>query len=794
MRNWNFVPNHPITLTLAADARLSPTDYTNDQIWQLDLGHSDPPAIALETTFGLRARLCRIFPRFSLNGQVINDPAHFAHPITVQKYYPNYICLSFKPFSTINVKLEYWVPGSQVIAGRTKLSNTGREACSIELEWAELLLPSSEGSRMAVSEIGMTTLLAGKTSNLSPLLFLTGGALAGKSSYPSLTLSHILPPRGEEVTQWVHASLGVTDDSYELAKQVLNRNWDAEIARIARINSRMVDIYTGNQDWDTAFFLSQNIAYQLFVGPTRATKTHSIVTTRKPDQGFSLRTDSVDYDHLWNGPTLIDVSHLSNLILPASPELIRGLLDSFLDTQTPQGEIDWKPGLGGRRSHLLATPLLAAIAHQLYECTGDIEYTKGIYPKLLAFFQAWFSPDHDRDGDQYPEWDQAVQTGHEDLPLFSQHHPWSLGADITAVECPDLISYLAHECAALIALGKLVQNEEALDPLLTLSTTLQSLMDESWSDEHACYLYRDRDSHTSTPIESLGRINGPGVIDISQKFARPVRPIIRIETKREVTRPAQLFIHGTGATGAHRVEHISSQNIRWQLNTGFVTSKYTYSVIEHIEVNGVRPDDSVVIKTIDFTSSNLSLLLPLWSGMVPREKAKILINLTIMNKKKFLGPYGLRSSLDLSDKGEYPEGYLGVCHPWTDFVLDGLIRYGERKKAAELFVRMMKPVTQAIQRELKLYQSYHCETGKPQGAQNSLLSLVPIGIFLKILGVKIISPFKVELDGHNPFPWPVTIKYQGLTLVKQANKTLVIFPNGQSMTVDNDQYRLISCQ
>ena len=128
MRNWQFTPEHPVSLTIAADARLGPTNYVNDQIWRVNLGNSDPPAVALETTFGLRARLCRIFPRFILNGQVVNDPAHFSHPITIQKYYPNYICLSFKPFSSINVRQEFWVPGSQVIAGRTKLTNTSHEA------------------------------------------------------------------------------------------------------------------------------------------------------------------------------------------------------------------------------------------------------------------------------------------------------------------------------------------------------------------------------------------------------------------------------------------------------------------------------------------------------------------------------------------------------------------------------------------------------------------------------------------------------------------------------------------
>ena len=56
MRDWNLGPSDPLALTLAADFRLSSTDYVNDQIWELETGGGDPPALALHTTFGLRAR------------------------------------------------------------------------------------------------------------------------------------------------------------------------------------------------------------------------------------------------------------------------------------------------------------------------------------------------------------------------------------------------------------------------------------------------------------------------------------------------------------------------------------------------------------------------------------------------------------------------------------------------------------------------------------------------------------------------------------------------------------------
>jgi len=794
MRNWHYIPEHPVSLTIAADARLGPTDYVNDQIWQVNLGNSDPPAVALETTFGLRARLCRIFPRFILNGQVVNDPAHFSYPITIQQYYPNYICLSFKPFSSINVRLEYWVPGSQVIAGRTKLTNTSHEACSFELEWAELLLPAVEGSRMALAEIGMISLLTGKTAELSPVFFLTGGAESGKSPYPSLSLAYTLEPGNEQEVQWVHASLDETNASYELAKKVINQNWNAEFARIARINSKVMEIYTGNKDWDTAFYLSQTIAHQLLIGSTQTSGSPSIVTTRKPDQGFSLKKDGSDYNHLWNGQTPIDTYYLANLLLPASPELIKGLLDNFFAAQTERGEIDWKPGLAGQRSHLIATPLLAELTLRYFESTSDTGYLKAVFPRLVAFYSAWFSPDHDRDGDQFPEWDQAVQTGFDDLPLFTQHEPWSLGVDISTVESPDLVSYLFRECIALITIARTIGNAAAVSQFEEFSERLKTLIDQSWDDQHASYLYRDRDSHFSTPVESLGSIHGVGVIDIHRDFLQPVRPNIRIDTQREVTHPAQLFIHGSGSSGAHRVEHIPTNRVRWQLNSGFATSEYAYTSIEKVEINGIRPDDFVEVNTVNLASMDQSLLLPIWAGIPSDDRAKILINLTIMNRKKFLGPFGLRSCIDFPGSGECPESYFGTHYPWTEMILDGMLQYGARKKAAEVFSRMMKPVAQAIQHDLTLYQSYHSDTGKPLGTQNSLSSLVPVGLFLKILGVKIIKPTELEITGHNPFPWPVTVKYQGLTVVKQEKKTLVIFPDGQSVTVDNDQTRTISCE
>ena len=75
MRDWTLGPGDPLALTLAADFRLCTPDYVNDHIWELEPGGGDPPALALHTTYGLRARAMRLFPRFILANQTVTDPA-----------------------------------------------------------------------------------------------------------------------------------------------------------------------------------------------------------------------------------------------------------------------------------------------------------------------------------------------------------------------------------------------------------------------------------------------------------------------------------------------------------------------------------------------------------------------------------------------------------------------------------------------------------------------------------------------------------------------------------------------
>jgi hypothetical protein len=121
--------------------------------------------------------------------------------------------------------------------------------------------------------------------------------------------------------------------------------------------------------------------------------------------------------------------------------------------------------------------------------------------------------------------------------------------------------------------------------------------------------------------------------------------------------------------------------------------------------------------------------------------------------------------------------------PWNLFIGEGLLRYGFRSDAARLVAHIMTGVIQNLRQNRAFYARYHAENGTGMGERNSLNGLAPLDLFLRVLGVEILSSTRVRLEGTNPFPWDVTIAYRGLKVKRGQEKTEVIFANGKSVTV-----------
>lgn len=788
MRDWSLAPGDPLCLTLAADARLSIPDYLNDHIWELSLGGGEPPALSLHTTFGLRAKAARLFFRFSEGNKSVTDPAAFALPAAVRRFYPNFLILEYSPLPNIDVSTEYWVPQSNAVSGRVTAANKSNATRKIRLELCASLTPI-DGQGMSTTQIGLVNVLAGQTSGLFLVLFLTGGPAHGSGPHPSLHLDLELGPGATRQLTFTQAATDELQKSFELARQTAARPWEAERARLELLNtSQTFDIRTGDRDWDAALALSQSAAFGLFFPPNTHLPNPSIVAARGADHGYSPKGDGTDYPAAWNGQSALEAYYLAD-VLPGAPYTAQDLLLNFLAIQTGDGSIDGRPGLAGQRGRYLAAPLLSSLALKLYERTEDKEFLKKVFPQLQRFFWAWFSPEYDEDRDGLPQWKHVLQTGFEDNPLFDAWHEWSLGVNITQVHSPALEAMLYNEAACLIKMAELLENHESLILLHEQAAILRRSVESTWQPRTGLYHYRERGTGSGLEGRVLTRQQGTGALTPKLKFEGPIRLLIEVHVQNPAAKRPEIRLHQFASKPAEEI--ILSRDYQWHNSGSVYTTKTAFSKLAKVIVRDLGAEDVVVIKTLDYTTEDHTLFVPLWAGVPDAQHAQIMIGRALLDAGRFHRPYGV-PACPLLTQPEAEAVSQSVHLPWNLLICEGLLRYGFRMEAARLFVHNMTAVIQSLNQNRAFHARYHAERGTGIGERNALSGLAPTGLFMRILGVEIISPVRVKLEGENPFPWDVTVHYRGLKVVRGQKQTEVVFPNGKSVTVTDIEPMVVS--
>jgi hypothetical protein len=789
MRDWSLGPGDPLFLTLAADSRLCTPDYVNDQIWELELGSGEPRALTLQTTYGMRARAMRLFFRFGENGKTVLDPANFPETPRLRRFHPNFLWIDFAPLENLLVSAEFWIPDSNTLSGRVTVTNRSTAMRQVRLELCGALA-AVEGQGITGIQQQLVNILAGQTGGLFPVVFMTGGPKHGPGPYPSLALELDLGPGATRQLTFAEAARETLTASFELARHTAARKWEAERARIEMLDAAgTIDIQTGDADWDAALALSQRAALALMFRGNENLPNPTFVSTRQPDHGFSRKGDGSDYAPAWSGGTPLEAYYLSG-VLPGSPGFAKDALLNFLSTQAESGEVDGKPGLAGQRSHLVAPPVLAALAWRFYRACEDRAFLQEVHPALKKFFWSWFSPEHDDARDGVPEWEHVLQTGYEDNPLFDVWHSWSQGVDISTVHTPGLASMLYQEARLL---GRIASEIGVIgsDPLLEAQAeTLRAAVEASWSPDNAIYIYQDRDTGLCLPAQEVVR-GEPGETAFRPKisFDKPVRIQVEIQTSEHASKRPQVELAEFATKG--EVEVIEGNKVQWRSGGMVATSQKVYKRLGRLKVRGLGRKDTVIIRTVGLASEDHTLLLPIWAGIPDRRKVHSALHRTIFAAERFGRPFGL-PALPSLPATEAESAATSVHLPWNSLIAEGLLDYGFQDEAAHITARLMNAVIQNLKERRAFYQRYDAESGAGIGERNALSGFAPVGLFLRTLGVTILAADRVRLEGRNPFPWPVTLRYKGLVVQRNLEDTAITFPNGTAATITDPDPMVVS--
>ncbi len=750
MKSWALKHNHPYTLVLAADARMSETDYFDDQIWELRLGTGESIALSLHTTYGTRARDMRLFFSFREEDREAHYARDYAELPRIRTALPNLIRISCQPFAKLPVQHTFFAFDSHTLVGRVHLSNPTTQQRNIRLRLGGILA-ALDGAPLRVEQTSGVHILRGQSSNLHPLLFITGGAEPAETPYAALELALNLGPGASRTFTWVHIGASRPEEAFDQARRIASQPLEALFARALHLHqAETVEIETGDRDWDALLHFSQIAAAGKFIQAERLPHL-SLLAARHPDQGYAPQRDARSHPDAWQGQTALDAWYLAQA-LPGAPQRWRDLLRNFLATQTDSGQIDARPGPAGQRLGALSPPLLADLAWRYWQSTRETDFLAAVYPALLRFFLAWFTPEQDRDGNGLPEWSHPLQTGYDDNPLFACTAAGKAVA-IETVQTPALAAMLLHEGQRLLAIANTIGEEAGREQIRQQLGRLQQHLKTCLQAEQHLYTYCDRDTHLTPTGQILSQRRARRKFQLKRTLKAPARLQIILEKARADGQRPQITIAGQRA-GQPVQETLPPEAFCWQGTRAVATTQQTWEQLGRFTLEHFHPEDRLLIRTVDLTQRDLTLFLPLWSNSFTTVEAQAAYAAHLRPGRSFGRAFGFAM---------LPQGEE-IRPLWNALLLEGLLQTGLRQEAAEMLIGLGQAAIRTLTTRKAFYAAYHAESGDGLGARHALQGIFPVGLFLKVLGVSFPQERTVRIQGENPFPWPITVRYRTITV------------------------------
>ena len=796
MREWQLKAGDPLAMRFAADVRLGRTDYADDQSWEVMFGTADEPALSVQTRYGGRVGLARIVPMWRMDDRVVYEAQGFAELPMLRAFAPNYARITARPAPMLSVAFELWVMESHAVGGRLRMTNQSNQPLTISLDLFAQVARDGKSPAMKLFKLSDSgeAFSFGALGTITPVLILenSSGSLETQTLNPRLTAPLTIPPNATASLRWVHAAYATVDSSVQAAHKWLSADWDAAIGLIDSMAAHTPIIETGNADWDAALAFSAQTALRAMIGSTGKLPYPSFVTARIPAHG-SQTVNSAG----WAGQTAQEMALIAPTIAILAPDLAQGLIRNALAVQQTDGWIDWKPGLGGQLAHVLTAPLLASTAWAIYEHTEDQRFLSEIFGKLIAFYQRWFARDMDRDGDGAPEWTTPEQSGYTESATFNRFRRWSSNAEISKAETPDLLAYLIREVQSLLAMSAIVGGQDAFTKVANSDTAkvgslaaLQAHLASLWDETRGVYLPHDRETHRTAHGVSLWRGKGDEAFSEKAAIDPANRLVIRTVGGNEKAPRVSVVIEGVNAAGVSVNETIPAAAFTWFYGLGSAVSDQVYARLNYVKFDGLSRVYNVEIDTLDLTRESLPMLSPLWAGASDEHARRLAQSVSDPAR------YGLPVGLPLAPADD-PTHYGADANPnrevtmlWNMLSAEGLIERGYMSEASALIGRLLNGQVIALKRDRAFRAAYDATTGEGIGDPDDLNGVLPLHLFFKLIGVRMISARRVWAGGTFALSAPVTITHYGVTMTRSTDGTRVRFPSGYETSVSAEWQRI----
>lgn len=757
MRNGPYLSSDPIGLTLAARSARQPGD--PDLVWQLELNEDGP--IELHSSLNLQAQSFALFPSFHIGeSQILDIKDFFACP-RIDTLLQDYIELVGHPTESIEACLEFLADSPSSLLGRVTFHNLSPARQELAYTLNANLAAMGDFLPLASTRVGNHTILKAQTGNLSLSIAFDVATKAILSPMQALRWKCFMEAGQTLSFFWrlqAHTQPALLAKSLE---KPFPGNWDAFISR-KRVEdqNQNLQIICKDPDWQLVFDSMQRQTQQLLLDDGQILSFY-----RLRNSGNSLIAESTDSPlRLGSGKAdALSLYQICLCLLPSQPTACESLIDHYL-----QGLSNFD---NSKRD--LPTPILANLAWRVFKHTLNLEFLKRHFATLKDLCFAWFEKAQDRDSDGLPEWSNSVQTGTANLRCFDLLDSTGFPALANSTESTGLAALLESELEAIGLVAHLLEDK----PAEAIAHSLRNRLSESlgaWLSQDAVHGLRNANNHLSSPGNLLYAGSLVGNLSLEKAIEVPNQICGQLKTENFTQKPLNIQIFGKDELGYDIQEIIARDDIRWLPGLFYFQSDVNFSKVEYLTIEPVSQAYNLRLFTPDYSSSNIMQFLTL----LPEEDEEDLD--AAIQKHLGFAPTGLNYGIPENLTASKEKGDECVNMAWNVLLIEHLIKNGHKQLAGQLFTRLVRPIKNSLKSQHQSHERYLAQNGKGRGNTNHVNGLLPIELFLDIVGIRIFNAEKVVILGDNGLSWPITLRYQGLEITRDGKNTQIIFADGSS--------------
>lgn len=780
-----FSPKDPFSLILSQDTRFAKTTPKIDNVWEIQLDGGELGGISLFSTISLRALALRITPIFSSQGENRINISQFRNEPVIESLCPDYVKLHTEIFPSITTEMEFWIPNSHLIFGVVNIINSSTSLFDGELQYIVNLKPIENGKIMTGFQSDRQFFLTGRTENISPVFYLSGNSHSGKFGQSSIETNYQIKPEEVHKIIWCFTFLDDVEMSINEIKKIDTLDFEKQIARVERkMQSERFLINSNNSDWDKAFIASQHAATQLVVSDPLDDHICLVECIHPEKTVYSQLSLS---NQLSDGISPLQLWYF-NQVIPNQTYLILDHLLKFFNSQSEDGLIPNHSNEKNFQYKIHAFPILAKVLFQIIDQLENRELVNMIFPKLILYLQKWLIKDPIN---LPPFWSNPLQSLYEDLPIHNFlvqngdpiHTPW--------IQSPFLIALLLQEIEYCLKISDYFsidfpEKEWLVERKSFLLNQLQTL----WDTKTKIFRYKDIQTHRVSRKKNILSVTHSGLHQVEKSLQFPERISIKIISTKEFSRNTTIKISGF-FEGQEINERFGPRQFVWSNIVGFATSSFVFDRISCVEVLHLPEGNSLQIHTSDFSQIDLTCCLPLMVEELPQKQKNQIIEEWI--EKQFISKNGIplvpkkyqKTGNDYQNKVDLP-----LC----TLIMESLADNNQTELAKVIFEKTIEIIIISLRGNKRFFKLYDADDETCTGEYNIINGMIPLKLYLKLLGIHRWADDEIELIGRSVFLNDVTVQYQGTKIICSHDGYTIFTSSGKKFDLRKNEHYKIKIQ